>query len=209
MANLVCEDWARQTTDDVLDSKARQGPCVPYDCSEHPCWRSEAYCRWPKEKVRFVSLLHTWGEGVAASMEFKQQLVSSLLFALILESDPRGRAQSYIHAQLRSAVRSFGWQSWKLKSWKLILKAGFDFSRNLAPPKITHHTVTIHSQGIQSHAHFLYVRGKHMHPPDHHFLPYFKANKKNYQVLKLRPLLSWNGDTEFIMDYYRYYGKMC
>ena len=31
VADLVCEGWARQTTDGVLDSKARQGPCVLYD----------------------------------------------------------------------------------------------------------------------------------------------------------------------------------
>ena len=73
MASLVCEDWARQTTDSVLDSKAWQGPCVPYDCSERPHWRSEACRCWPKEKARFVwivSLLHTWGEGSSSQRQW-------------------------------------------------------------------------------------------------------------------------------------------
>ena len=41
----------------------------------------------------------------------------------------------------RGTAHLLGWQSRKLRPQKLILKAYFDFSRNLAPPKITHHTV--------------------------------------------------------------------
>ena len=60
-------------------------------------------------------------------------MVSSSLFAAI-----RGGVHdhTYIRAQPCSAARSFGWQS-----RKLILKGGFDFSRNLAFPKIIHRTV--------------------------------------------------------------------
>ena len=71
-------------------------------------------------------------------MEFEQQLVSSLLLASISKSDPRGCARSHVCAQLRSAAHLFGWQS-----RKLILKAGFDFSQNLASLKITRHTLLL------------------------------------------------------------------
>ena len=51
---------------------------------------------------------------------------------------------TYVHVRLQhpirvgtcSATHSLGWQS-----RKLILKAYFDFSQNLAPPKITRHAV--------------------------------------------------------------------
>ena len=71
-------------------------------------------------------------------MEFEQQLVSSSLLALILESDPRGRAWSCTATQCCSFIRV---TITKIKITKLILKAVFDFSRNLASPKITRYMV--------------------------------------------------------------------
>ena len=61
-------------------------------------------------------------------MEFEQQLVSSSLDLKEIQGGVHDR-------QPRSTARSFGWQSRKLKSRKLILMAVFDFSRNFSTPE--------------------------------------------------------------------------
>ena len=139
-----------QPADDIIDSKG------PYDCSEHPHrskQRSEACRRWPKEKVRFVwiiSPIHIWGEGASSPVRQRQWSSSNWLGPQSESTWPIRMASKhnrmYMHAcglehplGLACAallVRSAGWQS-----WKLILKAYFDFLWNLAPPKITRHTV--------------------------------------------------------------------
>ena len=81
----------------------------------------------PEEKVRVASV-----NGVQSWLAPRS------------ESNPRGHAQSYVYTCMCTATQRHSFVQaavMKSKSWKLILKAGFDFSRNLAPPKITRHTV--------------------------------------------------------------------
>ena len=114
---------------------------------------SEAWCRWPEEKVRFVwiiSPLHIWEEGASSSVRQCQwSYCSSNWLAPRYESTWPIRMASkhdrtYVHARglvITTLGLALGWQSRKLKPRKLMLKAYFDFSRNLAPTKITCRTV--------------------------------------------------------------------
>ena len=113
--------------------------------------------RRPEEKVRFVFLLHIWGEGASNPVR-QHQWSSNNWLATPSESTWPIRMASrhdrkYMHVRgfaitisvrvdALGAARLLGWKSRKLKPRILILKGCFNFSRNLAPPKIIRHTVS-------------------------------------------------------------------
>ena len=137
-----------------------QGPSITYDCSERPHWSKQKKWslfaagqkkRWgsyesylsftPEEKarvVRYGSVKGVRAAGYLLDLKAHGQSVWQANMIIHTCRHVDSWLQHPIRLGARSATCSLGWQSQILK----LILTYFNFSRNLAPPKITHHTVS-------------------------------------------------------------------